>query len=196
MTSRAIASVLRDERGATIVEFAMILPFLAMTLMGLFDFAYNYYAETMIEGAVQQAARDSTVERHTADYAALDAEVTRAVQGIVPSASVQFTRKAYANFTDVGRAEDFTDLDSDGTCDNGEPFEDANSNDSWDSDKASSDTGGARDAVLYEVVATYDRAFPIPGLVGLDPQVTVLARTILRNQPFSASEEPGVGNCP
>ncbi|GGD51868.1 pilus assembly protein [Erythrobacter arachoides] len=186
----------RDESGATIAEFALILPALAMTLLALFDFSYNYYAETMIEGAVQKAARDSTIEIHAGNYDALDERVTRAVQRIVYDADMQFTRTAYANFSDVGRPEDYTDLNTDGLCNNGEPFEDANHNRQWDEDRGSDSTGGARDAVMYEVVASYDRPFPIPGLVGLDPEVKVVARTILRNQPFGLSDEPGVGNCP
>ncbi|KLE35482.1 TadE/TadG family type IV pilus assembly protein [Aurantiacibacter luteus] len=197
MNLRALPALLRDDQsGATIVEFALILPALAMTLMALFDFSYNFYAETMIEGAVQKAARDSTVEIHAGDYEALDANVERAVRRIVYSADIEFSRTAYANFSDIGRPEDYTDVNGDGICNAGEPFEDANGNGEWDDDRGSDETGGARDAVLYEVTATYGRAFPLNAFIGIDPEVSVVARTVLRNQPFSLSEEASVENCP
>ena len=69
----------------------------------------------------------------------------------------------------------------------------------WDSDRSLQATSGARDAVLYEVSATYDRAFPLPSLINLDPEVTVRARTILRNQPYNEQGSyaaPVWKNCP
>jgi Flp pilus assembly pilin Flp len=194
---RALATLHKDESGATVVEFAMIAPVLLVTLMGLFDFSYNIYAESMIEGAVQKAARDSTIEQFANNPAALDAHVREAVQSIVPSADVTFDRSAYSNYLDVGLAEDFTDTNEDGACNAGEPFVDYNGNGFWDDDRALEENGGARDAVLYEVTATYDRAFPLAGLLGFEATTSVAARTVLRNQPFSAQSEPtATGNCP
>lgn len=190
-----IRLLMNDESGATIAEFALILPALAMTVLGLFDFSYNYYAETMIEGAVQKAARDSTIDINAGNYAALDERVAIAVHRIVPSADLQFQRSAYTDYSDVRRAEEYTDSNGDGICNDGEPFEDANKNGMWDNDRGSSQTDGARDVVLYEVTASYPRAFPIPGLVGLDSNVTVAARTVLRNQPYGPADEATVGNC-
>ena len=57
---RRIASLVRDAEGATIVEFALILPVLMVTLMGLFDLPYNMYTSQMLQGAIQNAARSST----------------------------------------------------------------------------------------------------------------------------------------
>jgi hypothetical protein len=46
-------------------------------------------------------------------------------------------------------------VNGDGVCNAGEPFEDANANGSWDADQGKAGSGGARDAVLYEVQVTY-----------------------------------------
>ncbi|KLI63932.1 TadE/TadG family type IV pilus assembly protein [Aurantiacibacter marinus] len=190
------SSIARDETGATIVEFALIAPVLLMTLMGLFDFSYNIYAESMIEGAVQKAARFSTVESYANNPAALDTKVAGAVRKVVPSADVGFVRTAYSDYSDIGRAEAFTDTNADGVCNANEPFEDLNGNGLWDPTRAREDTNGARDTVMYEVNATYDRKFPLAELIGFEDTVTVSARTILRNQPFSIQDnEPIVGNC-
>ena len=72
MMPRLFTEIFRDETGATIVEFALISPVLVLTLMGLFDLSYNFYAETMIEGAIQKAARDSTLEAYAGNGTALD----------------------------------------------------------------------------------------------------------------------------
>lgn len=192
-----LARLKQDETGATIVEFALIAPVLVVTLMGLFDFSYNFYAETMIEGAVQKAARDSTIEHYANNPSALDDRVEHAVQSVVFDADVEFVRTGYTNYADVGRPEDWTDTNGDGICADNEPFEDANGNGQWDPDRALEDTNGARSAVLYEVNATYDRAFPMAELLGFEDTVTVTARTVLRNQPFNATEDIAtVGNCP
>lgn len=197
MMRSTLASLMRDERGVTVAEFALMAPVLAMTLMGMFDMSYNFYAETMIEGAVQNAARNSTIESFSNNPTALDNAVRDAVQDVVPNAAVSFSRRAYTNYSDVGQAEDYTDNNNDGVCNNNEPFEDVNGNNQWDADRSLNATSGARDAVVYQVTAIYDRAFPLPELINLSSQVTVRARTLLRNQPFNLQAvEVTVGNCP
>lgn len=186
----------RERRGATALEFAMVAPALCLTVMGIFDLGYNVYAATMVQGAIQRAARDSSIEGSDLRQAQIDALVSRAVHGVVPRATIAFSRKAYANFSDVARPEDYTDTDENGSCDNGEPFEDANRNGTWDDDRAANGQGGARDAVLYSVTVTYARGFPMAGLIGLPDTVTTRADTVLRNQPYKLQDNKQVvGQC-
>lgn len=186
----------RDTRGVAAVEFALVAPALLLTIMGIFDLGYNIYANTMVQGAIQQAARDSTIEGADARLSQIDTTVADAVRGVVPNATIAFSRRAYANFTDVARAEDFTDSDGNDSCDNGEPFEDANRNGTWDTDRGSTGQGGARDAVLYSVTVTYPRGFPMARMIGLPETVTTDAITVLRNQPYNLQDNrPAVGQC-
>ena len=185
-----------DSRGAAALEFALVAPALLLTIMGIFDLGYNIYAATMVQGAIQRAARDSTIEGAEQRLAQIDAAVARAVHHVVPRATIAFSRRAYADFADVSRPEDFTDTDRNGLCDNGEPFEDANRNGTWDDDRGTSGRGGARDAVLYTVHVTYARGFPMASLVGLPETVTTAASTVLRNQPYKLQDnKPAVGAC-
>lgn len=187
----------RDARGATLMEFALLAPVLLLLLLGMFDMGYNYYMQSQLQGAVQKAARDSTTQRANAGTATIDEQITAAVRDIVPGAALTFSRRAYATFSDVDRAEDFTDLDEDGTCNDGEPFEDANGNGAWDIDRGIDGGGGARDAVLYVVTVSYPRAFGVAGLAGLPDTVTSESTTVLRNQPWDAqAARSQVGNCP
>lgn len=190
--------LLRARDGAGAVEFALIAPVLLLSLLGLFDLGHNMYTTSMLQGAIQQAARNSTIEGAAGAPDALDGIVTKAVHAIVPRSTLKFDRMAYSNFTDVSRPEDFTDIDLDGSCNNGEPFEDANANGQWDADRGKSGFGGARDAVLYTVTVTYSRPFPVARLIpGQSNTITLKAATVLRNQPYSRQEStaPATGNC-
>lgn len=194
MTARR--SLLRDERGATLVEFALLSPVLLLTLLGLMDLGYNYYIQAQLQGTIQKAARDATLERALLSTDDIDATVATAVHKLVPSASLQFARTSYTRFADVAQPEDFSDLNENGRCDDGEPFEDANGNDGWDEDRGTHGMGGARDAVLYEVTVTYPRAFGVASLIGLPKTFTTRATTVLRNQPWGeqiVAARPG--NC-
>lgn len=198
MRFRCLRKLAADRQGATIVEFALIAPALLLTLMGLFDMAHNMYTAQMLNGAIQQAARNSTIEGAEGREAALDAIVTKAVKAISPAATVRFSRTAYQSFTSVGRPEDWTDVDNDGNCNRGEPYEDANSNGTWDRDPGQAGFGGARDAVLYTVAIEYPRLFPIAKLIpGQSELMRMKSATVLRNQPFGTADTstPVTRNC-
>ena len=183
----------------SIVEFALIAPVLMLMLMGLLDLAFNMYTTEMLQGAIQTAARDSTIEGSSGHESELDGDVTKAVRAVAPTAVLTFNRKSYSSFTEAGRPEDYTDVDTDGTCDHGEPYEDANGNGSWDLDRGKAGFGGARDAVLYTVTVNYQRPFPVAGFIpGQSKDFTLSAVTVLRNQPYgqqSVNPVPVTGNC-
>lgn len=185
-------------QGATIVEFALVLPPLLLTLMGLLDMAHNMYTAQILNGAVQQAARDSTIEGTKSSWRVIDAKVKAAARVIAPGANVSIYRVYYQSFTDIGRPEDWTDMNNDGTCNNGEPFEDVNFNGRWDKKPGRGGIGAARDAVLYNVKISYPRLFPIAQLIpGQSKTMQMETQTILRNQPYSAAQQknPATGNC-
>ena len=193
---RALRRLARDTRGATAVEFAAIAPAMLMVVLGLMDLGYGVYANALLEGAVQQAGRDSTIEGAETRGLAIDNQVRDVVTNLAPKAKVSFDRRAYIDFSDVDRPEDFTDANRDGICSDGEPFEDINGNGTWDEDRGRADMGGARDAVLYTVTVQYPRPFPVMKLLGFSPNVTSRAQTVLRNQPYGPQNKPAaVGTC-
>lgn len=187
-------SLIRDTRGATIAEFALIAPAACLMLLGLFDLGYNMYSNTMVQGAIQEAARDSSIEG--ADTTVIDSEVSAAVRNVVPQAAITFSRSAYTDYSDVGSAEDFSDVNGDGNCNDGEPFEDTNGNGIWDSDVGIAGPGSARDVVLYTVIVEYPRVFPFAAAMGLPEKYSSRSDVVLRNQPFAKQEDrAAVGNC-
>lgn len=195
MVREQIKAVHDDEAGATLVEFALLAPVLLTLLLGLFDMGFNLYTKTQLEGAIQEAARESTIEGAASRQSAIDNSVTAAVHIISPGATVTFDRRAFQNFSDVSRPEDYTDVNGDNTCNDGEPYEDANGNGAWDTDSGTTGFGGARDAVLLTVTVTFPRAMPVAKLIGLSSNQVLNTQTVLRNQPYGAQSLPPIDYC-
>ena len=139
-----------DSSGVTLVEFAFVGPVLILMVMGIFDMAHTQYTSALVNGAMQKAARDLTLENAGSRQETVDARVRAQILTVTPAASqVTFERLSHFDFTDVGEPEEFSDDNNDGVCNNGEVFADANGNGQWDPDRGRDGIGGARDAVLY-----------------------------------------------
>jgi Flp pilus assembly protein TadG len=192
-------SLKRDDAGAALVEFALVAPVLILLIMGMLDIGHRIYATAILQGSVQKAARDASLDNGAANASAIDNHVKELMLPILqeePISNFQFQRQNYNSFSDVAQPEDFTDNNNDGECNNGEPYDDANENDSWDADRGVSGQGNAKDAVLYTVKVTYPRLFPVAKLIGLSQDEVIQASTVVRNQPFGEqSERGGIKNC-
>ncbi len=188
----------RDQRGITVVEFAMVAPVMMIMMMGFFDLAHREFARVILQGAVTKAARDSSLELGPTNTAAIDAKVVSSVREVIGvSATFTPTRLTYSNFSEVGQPERYVDgTPANSRYDLGECFDDVNGNGVWDSDLGRNGQGGARDAVLYRMTVTYPRLFPMAGLVGLSPTVSIDASTVMRNQPYGDQALPTFAVCP
>ena len=176
-----------DQSGATIVEFAMILPALCVVLMGIFDMGYKSYVASVVQGALHDAARRATVGGVTP--AEIDTMVRNRLDAFSDGATVDISTQSYHEFSEVGQAEPFT-------IDNA-PFNEVNSGDCWrdfvangdrDDDRGRDGLGNADDVVMYTVSISYDRLFPIHRLLGWSSRETVAASTLLSNQPFAGRD--------
>ncbi|MGB3807646.1 MAG: TadE/TadG family type IV pilus assembly protein [Erythrobacter sp.] len=195
---RILNRIKTDESGATLTEFAFVGPVLILLVMGVFDIAHTQYTSALVNGAMQDAGRDLTLESAGSRVGDIDQAVIDRVSLVIPeSANVELEKLSHFDFSDIGEAEEFSDDNTDGICNNNEVFVDANENGLWDADRGQSGIGGARDAVLYTAVVTYPRLFPMHGLAGLPEDVEVRASTVLRNQPFDEQDRStSTGNCP
>ena len=79
---RRVGALRGDDRGAALVEFAIIAPVLIVTLLALFDLSYNIYATSLLEGAIQKAGRDSTLQGGDARASAIDAHMRDVVDNL------------------------------------------------------------------------------------------------------------------
>ena len=67
-----------DARGASLIEFALFVPILAMMLMGVTDLAMGYSAKLRVEGAAYRALEKVAVGTVQSDYSFLRAEAAAA----------------------------------------------------------------------------------------------------------------------
>lgn len=185
MTARARIrawSLWSDNEGVTAVEFALVAPVFLMIIAGSLDLGQMVYAKSVLDGAVEKAARDSALE--TASTQAADAIVKRAVWEILPAARVTATRKNYFDFNNANRGEELDDVNGDGACSPGEAYTDLNGNDAWDEDLGAEGNGGANDVIVYSVNVSYEPVFAMP-MVPLDWSTREISATaVKRNQPF------------
>ncbi len=185
MFKRPTRSLLRDERGAYMIEFAMVLPTFLLLVMGIFDIGMQMYAKSVLAGAVEQAARLNTLETNNTNQTAIDQIVRDQVGRVARYGTLSFSRQNYQDFSSVGQPEKFTDSNSNGVRNSGECFTDSNGNGVWDADSGGSGQGGASDVVVYRANLTFDRLFPLWKMLGEPQRKTITISTVLRNQPFS-----------
>jgi len=184
-----------DEQGTTVMEFGLIATVFVTLLLGLFDLGQLAYTQSVLNGAVQTAARSSSLE--TGNTTAADDEVQKIVRLTAPDATVTTSRVSYFDFDDIERPERWNDADGSGVCDNGENYTDENSNGQWDEDIGSEGNGGASDVVVYTVSISYDPLFPNPFVPGGADKRELTSSTVKKNQPFADQADFGsaIGTC-
>lgn len=199
----------RAEEGAALTEFGLISPVLFLLLFGAFDLGHTLYMKTVLEGAVQKAARDASLQSASGNdpsvRSAIDNAVESQLRPLNGSATITFDRRFYRTFTEAeaAEAEEFTDSASgtfaNGICDNGETFTDRNNNGVWDGDGGDSiNRAGARDNVVYTVTIEYPRLFPLHSFIDVPDTMNLSASTVLANQPYGDQDSydaPTTGNC-
>jgi len=188
MTQNLLKKWISDNRGASAVEFAIVVIPMLMLIMGMLDLGHTAYLRALLQGSVDKAARDSALQATPSQLAAADASVVSQVQNAinVPASAFTFTRTNFTSFTYVG-GEPFTDTNNNGVCDPGELYSDTNGNGHYDASLGQTGQGSANAIVLYQASVTYTHIFPVYGLVGMSPVQTLKAQTVLRNQPYAAS---------
>lgn len=179
----------RDNAGVTAVEFAVVAPVFLTMLMGILDLGHMMYGKSVLNGAVQEAARSASLE--TGDTTAADELIAARIAPILSNATVETTRTSYFDFADIERAEDWNDADNNGVCNDGESFTDENGNGAWDADIGVDGNGGANDVVIYTVSVTYEPIFRIPFTPEQWGERTIETTAIRKNQPYANQEGYG-----
>lgn len=185
----------RDQRGATIVEFAVIAMPMCVLLMGGLELGYNSYVRSTLQGALHDAARVAAVENPilATEGDTVEEQVANMIKDTVahvaPNAVVDVDQKSYFEFSSIGEPEKLmTDNNGNGKYDASDEdcFEDANGNGTFDPDSGKSGTnGGADDVVLYTAKVSAPRILPLDRLVpGISEKVEYTLRAAVRNQPY------------
>jgi len=175
----------RDTRAAAIIEFALILPVMCMMLLGTLDLGYRSYVGSVVQGTLHDAARMATVGGVTT--AQIETFVQTRLRSFSRNATITTSTRSYSDYSGVKVAETITqDTVPLGVYNNGDCFQDANGNGSYDTDRGRAGTGASEDVVYFEVTMTYPHIMPVAKLFGWSGNVTTTQNTVLRNQPFAA----------
>jgi Flp pilus assembly pilin Flp len=195
MTTRFLIRRLRtDSRGATLVEFAMILPALCVLLVAIFELGYRAYAASVIQGALHEAARMATVGG--IPMTTIDAHIRQRLSNFALNSTVTTETRSYYDFANVAMPEKITqDTAPLGSYNAGDCYEDANGNSSYDLDRGRSGMGNADDIVRYQITMTYPRILPVAQFLGWSNTETIVSNTVLRNQPFAGRSISTVIRC-
>lgn len=180
-----------DQRGVTIVEFAIVLFPMLTLIMGGLEVGYRAWVTAQIQGALLDAARYASVGNYT--EARIDTLVRDRV-GVVTARSnvASIAKESFFNYSNVGKPEKITsDTDPQGVYNQTDCFEDANNNGVYDSNY-NTGLGTADDIVRYRVTVTYPNLTPVFGLFGWGQTQTIVASTVLRNQPFTSRASPTI----
>lgn len=184
----------RDTSGATIVEFALVLPVMCTLLLGALDLGYRGYVTSIIQGSMHEAVRIATLGNRTPEQ--IEAHVTNSLREFSADAEIETELKSYYDFTGVGIPEVITaDTAPIGQYNPGDCYQDANDNSQYDMDRGRTGRGGADDVLRLKVTMRYPRMVPVGGLMGWSDDVEIVQETVLRNQPFAGRNTGVVTRC-
>jgi Flp pilus assembly protein TadG len=193
MFSQGAAGIVRRAEGATVVEYAIILPVLLMLIMGILEYNTLMYAMSVLDGSITTAAREGSTDYTAAGFSSRQAYVYSLVQthsqGLLNPTNLTVSSKSYANFSDIGQPEPCISPPTPpcpGTP--GVNFVDVNGNGVWDQDQGTSGVGGAGDIVVY--TATYPWPIYTPILrpfLGSGGTYMLSASAVVKNEPFNST---------
>ena len=153
-TFALIRKLRADERGATIVEFALVALPLSVLIMGGIDLGHQTYIRSTMQGALNDAARRAAVQdpQFTASGSTTEERVTNTIlnqlEPIAPGAELTITQANFYDFSGIGNPEKLmTDIDGDGTYDEGDGdcYSDLDEDGEYDTDSGRTGIGAAND---------------------------------------------------
>jgi Flp pilus assembly protein TadG len=122
--TRRPAALIRDDRGAAIIEMALVVPFLAALLIGMTDISRAYSMKVQMTQAAQRAIEKAMQgKKDTSVYNTLQAEAATAA-GVDPSAVVATFWLECGNNPPVSQMQSRATMaaDYDRVCSPGVPF--------------------------------------------------------------------------
>lgn len=180
----------KDQHGASIPEFALILMPLCLVLFGGLEMGYQMYVRSVMLGAVERASRLSTIQ--TVDSTAIEADIETTIKRVVPNATVNTTKSSFYQYSNINAMERLTkDTNGNGVLDSGDCYEDVNGNNVRDvATTGLNGIGGADDIVRYNTTVTYNRILPLFRFIGIGNSVSMTASTMMRRQPYEVQTIP------
>lgn len=186
-----IHCLLRDTRGATMIEFGLIATVLMLLVVGIVEFGLLLFTQMQLEGIMGNVSRTTIIgdnpgfpDRVSYMQARMRDQAANMINGDAMILSVEPTQAG------IGRSfvEPELCLSSPPTlgptCPNGTPFEDRNNNGVYDAGTLRSDVGKSGELVQFNVSLPW--RFFTPLISAFFPNNTYIIRTsvVVQNEPF------------
>jgi Flp pilus assembly pilin Flp len=191
----------KAESGATLIEFALVLPPLLLLVIGMFEVATAMFVSTSVESALREASRYGITGSQPANGQTRQQQILQIIRdhtfGFLDPATTAISFKTYASFQDVGQPEPFVDTPppgplANGKYDPGENFTDLNGNGQWDADRGTNGVGNAGDVVQYKVDYDWHLMTPfLSQILGNNGVLHMSASLVVRNEPYSLLQTTG-----
>ena len=192
-----LARLRRAQRGAAIVEFALVLVPLVLFLFGGLDLGYQAYLRSVVQGALNDVARSSSLEAPGISCSGetvekkIDCAIRTRSDVVARNATYRISMTSFYDFSGIGRSEKLvSDNNRNGRYDAGDCFVDLNENGSFDEGAGRTGRGGADDVVFYKVELAMPRLFPIHRFLDVSPDYAITATSAIRNQPYAVQKVP------
>ena len=185
---RRLRQIRADQRGATILEFAIIAPTLMLFVVGIFEVAMILFVSSLLEGSVREAARYGITGYVYEGYdriAVIRNIVKQNSAGMIDMEKVRIDTLTYQSFSAIGQPEPFSDTNANGTWDAGEAFNDVNGNGVWDPDMGVNGAGSPGDIVVYRITYDWPMVTSFMGdMLGRAGLIQLSASYAVRNEPW------------
>ena len=173
------------------MEFAFAAPILLMMVVGIMEISMIFFASTLLEGGLREAARFGITGSNPKD-GTREERIVEIINdhgaGLITVGVENVSILVYSDFDSIGEPEPYADENTNGEYDVGEPFTDSNCNGQWDEDMGKSGAGRGGDVVLYRVEYEWPLLVGmLAPLIGNDGKVPLSASVAVRNEPYSES---------
>ena len=181
-----------DDRGSTIIEFALVLVPLLTLIGGAWEMGRQVYVSSVVQGVVVQAARKTALESATSS--AVTTFVRAQLADFADPSAITLTMTNFRKFTGVNKAEvidnDSTTTGTIGTLDIGECYIDVNNNSTRDLLQGDSGIGAADDAMRVSISVRAKRLTPIGEWIGYGQTYNIERTTFIQVEPFAGTVAP------
>lgn len=184
-------SLIYDRRGVSVVEFAIVIIPLMVTICGLLEVGYQIYLTVLVRGATDQAAR--SIITGATPLSDAKSQLINQLAPLTQKENITVAARNFRTFSSSGSSEKLVDdRNGNGRYDAGDCFIDDNKNGIFDSQSTvgSEGQGGANDVLVLNVIVNYRRIMPVANLIGMSEMGHVAAQAVVRNEPYAESDAP------
>lgn len=182
-------ALLRCERGANAVEFALVaLPLVTFTFIFI-EICAMLFINVLVEGGLREAARYG-ITGYAPPGISREQQILKIVKdntfNLIADADMTIGYKVYPGFQWAGKGEPYTDNGpANGKYDVGEAYTDVNGNNTYDADLGAAGLGGAGDVVMYKIDYKWRLLTPVlSDLIASTGFLQFSASIAVRNEPF------------